>query len=76
MNGGLVTWENANEPLLHQKHYILKQYHTLFAEQHKKSLNLFSKLYVRSTERQMIYVSSQPASSIRNVILSDKFFFE
>ncbi|CAL9772078.1 unnamed protein product [Musa acuminata subsp. burmannicoides] len=37
MDGGLVTWENAKEPLLHQKHYILKQYHTLFAEKHKKS---------------------------------------
>ncbi|CAL9060171.1 unnamed protein product [Musa banksii] len=35
MDGGLVKWENAKEPLLHQKHYILKQYHTLFAEKHK-----------------------------------------
>ncbi|CAL9060164.1 unnamed protein product, partial [Musa banksii] len=36
VDGGLVTWENAKEPLLHQKHYILKHYHTLFAGKHKK----------------------------------------
>ncbi|THU52164.1 hypothetical protein C4D60_Mb10t01100 [Musa balbisiana] len=41
-----------------------------------RGLNLFSKLYVRSTGWQMIYVSSQPASFVRNVILSHKVFFE
>ncbi|THU52152.1 hypothetical protein C4D60_Mb10t00980 [Musa balbisiana] len=41
-----------------------------------RGLNLFSKLNARSTGWPMIYVSSQPASFIRNVILSHKFFFE
>ncbi|THU52165.1 hypothetical protein C4D60_Mb10t01110 [Musa balbisiana] len=36
MDGRLFTWENAKEPLLHHKHYILKQCHVLFAEKYKK----------------------------------------
>ncbi|CAL9772085.1 unnamed protein product [Musa acuminata subsp. burmannicoides] len=41
-----------------------------------RGLNLFSKLYERIPGWRMIYCSSQPASSIRNVILSDMLFFE
>ncbi|THU52153.1 hypothetical protein C4D60_Mb10t00990 [Musa balbisiana] len=56
--------------------FALSKSSTSPAVYHNNRLNLFSKLNVRSTGWPMIYVSSQPASFIRNVILSHKFFFE